>query len=87
MDEALADSYSSLEVLRCIDVGLLCAQDHPTDRPTTPEVVIMLSNETDRPKPKRPLFYLQSSLKCDLQPQIGRKSSTNEATISMIEGR
>ncbi|KAF3451605.1 hypothetical protein FNV43_RR07700 [Rhamnella rubrinervis] len=87
MDEALADSYSSSEVVRCIDVGLLCAQDHSTDRPTMPEVVIMLSNETDRPKPKRPLFYSESSLKCDLQSQIGTKSSTNEATISLVEGR
>ncbi|KAF3451606.1 hypothetical protein FNV43_RR07701 [Rhamnella rubrinervis] len=87
MDEVLADSYSSSEVVRCIDVGLLCAQDHPTDRPAMPEVLTMLSNESDRPKPKRPSFYNESSLKCDLQPQIGTKCSINEATISVIEGR
>ncbi|XP_048318210.2 G-type lectin S-receptor-like serine/threonine-protein kinase At1g61430 [Ziziphus jujuba] len=60
MDEALAESFSSSEVVRCIDVGLLCAQDNPMDRPTMAEVVFMLSNETDRPKPKRPLFYFKT---------------------------
>ncbi|XP_015886462.1 G-type lectin S-receptor-like serine/threonine-protein kinase At1g61500 isoform X2 [Ziziphus jujuba] len=87
MDEILADSYSSPEVVRCIDVGLLCAQDHPMDRPTMQEVVFMLSNETDRPKPKEPLFYFQSALKYNLKPQTDVKSSINEATMSMIEGR
>ena len=88
MDEALlAESYSSAEVVRCIEVGLLCAQDHPTDRPTMPEVVFMLSNESDRPKPKRPSFFNESSLKRDLRPQIGTKFSTNGVTVSMIEGR
>ena len=87
IDEVLADSYSSSEVVRCIEVGLLCAQDHPTDRPTMPEVVFMLSNESDRPKPKRPSFFNESSLKRDLRPQIGTKFSTNGVTVSMIEGR
>ena len=90
MDEALlAESYSSAEVVRCIEIGLLCAQDHPSDRPTTPEVVLMLTNnyQTHRPKPQRPLFYCQSSLKFHRQPQVGTKCSANEATISMIEGR
>ncbi|XP_015886431.4 G-type lectin S-receptor-like serine/threonine-protein kinase At1g61370 isoform X2 [Ziziphus jujuba] len=87
IDETLADSYCSSEVIRCIDVGLLCTQDHAIDRPTMPEVVLMLSNEIHRPKPKQPLFYSQGSLKFDLKPQSVTKCSTNEATISMIEGR
>nr|XP_048318415.1 G-type lectin S-receptor-like serine/threonine-protein kinase At1g61490 [Ziziphus jujuba var. spinosa] len=87
IDETLADSYCSSEVIRCIDVGLLCTQDHAIDRPTMPQVVLMLSNEIDRPKPKQPLFYSQGSLKFDLKPQSVTKGSTNEATISMIEGR
>ncbi|XP_015886500.3 G-type lectin S-receptor-like serine/threonine-protein kinase At1g61500 [Ziziphus jujuba] len=87
MDETLADSYSSSEVVRCLDVGLLCTQDNPLDRPTMPEVVLMLSNETDRPKPKEPLFYFQRALKYDPKPPSDVKSSTNEATMTMIEGR
>ena len=89
MDEALlAESYSSSEVVRCIEIGLVCAQDYPTDRPTMPEVVFMLSNDqTDRRRKPRPPLFSHSSFKCDLQPQLGIKFSANEATISMIEGR
>ncbi|KAF3450114.1 hypothetical protein FNV43_RR06194 [Rhamnella rubrinervis] len=89
MDEALlADSYSSADVVRCVEIGLVCAQDHPTDRPTMPEVVLMLTDnyQTHRPKPQRPLFFCQSSLKFHLQPQVATKCSANDATIS-IEGR
>ncbi|XP_060668830.1 G-type lectin S-receptor-like serine/threonine-protein kinase At1g61370 [Ziziphus jujuba] len=88
MDEALANSFSSSEVVRCIDVGLLCAQDNPMDRPTMAEVVFMLSNETDRPKPKRPLFYFQNSMKFDFDPPSGKENcSTNEASKSIVEAR
>ncbi|PON88667.1 Protein kinase-like domain containing protein [Trema orientale] len=62
LDQALADSSScSLEVMRCIPVGLLCVQDHATDRPTMPDAVSMLNNETNRPQPKQPIFTFQSS--------------------------
>ncbi|XP_056842961.1 G-type lectin S-receptor-like serine/threonine-protein kinase At4g11900 isoform X1 [Raphanus sativus] len=32
VDEALGDSYSSKEAMRCIHIALLCVQDHPNDR-------------------------------------------------------
>ncbi|KAF4402875.1 hypothetical protein G4B88_010327 [Cannabis sativa] len=33
-DEAMGGSYVALEAIRCIHVGLLCVQDHTTDRPS-----------------------------------------------------
>ncbi|OMO79195.1 S-locus glycoprotein [Corchorus capsularis] len=66
MDEALAtDSFSSSQVKRCIHVGLLCVQDHAENRPTMPQVVFMLSSETELPKPKQPTFTFHKALNSD----------------------
>ena len=88
VDEKLIESCCSAEVIRCIHVGLLCVQDRDGDRPNMPNVVFMLSNETDRPIPKQPIFAFQSSPKCETKPQNGSKCSVNYAdTVSLIEGR
>ncbi|GMN19262.1 hypothetical protein TIFTF001_046929 [Ficus carica] len=90
VDEALGDSYSSPEAMRCIHVGLLCVQDYVTDRPTMPDVVFMLSKETDRPQPKQPLFIFQNLSGLEFQQQNDKndsKCSVNEATTSIVEGR
>ena len=70
MDDALSGSYSSSEAIRCIHVALLCVQDHTKDRPSMADVVFMLSNETNRPKPKQPVFTFQRSPKSNLESQI-----------------
>ncbi|KAH7662010.1 Non-specific serine/threonine protein kinase protein [Dioscorea alata] len=50
-------SYSLDQVIRCIQMGLLCVQSNPKDRPTMSSVVFMLSTENGRlPKPKQPGF-------------------------------
>ncbi|KAM6585092.1 hypothetical protein CsatB_012094 [Cannabis sativa] len=84
VDEAiLGDLRRSSEVKRCIHVGLLCVQDHAEDRPAMADVVLMLSNETQCPHPKQPVFTVQSSPRT----QMPSSSSVNEATISVVEGR
>ncbi|PON85820.1 S-receptor-like serine/threonine-protein kinase [Trema orientale] len=87
VDELLTKSYPSVEVMRCIHVGLLCVQDHAADRPSMPDVVLMLSKETDRPQPKQPIFAFQSSPRREIQPQAGSTYSVNDDTISLFEGR
>ena len=87
VDEVLGDSYSPSEVMRCVQIGLLCVQDNAVDRPTMPDVVLMLSSETDGPQPKQPIFTIQNSV-YHPQPHYGNtNSSKNEATITLIEGR
>ena len=86
VDEVLEDSYSASEAMRCLHVGLLCVQDNAADRPTMPEVVFMLSSETDRPQPKRPIFTFQDSVS-DRRPRYDNTCSANEATITLLEGR
>ncbi|XP_048446969.1 G-type lectin S-receptor-like serine/threonine-protein kinase At1g61500 isoform X2 [Pyrus x bretschneideri] len=86
VDEVLADSYPSSQAMRCVHIGLLCVQDNATDRPTMPDVVLMLSSETDRPQPQRPIFTFQKALS---NPQSQKDSiySANVDTITTIEGR
>ncbi|XP_062013322.1 G-type lectin S-receptor-like serine/threonine-protein kinase SD1-29 isoform X1 [Rosa rugosa] len=86
VDEVLGDSYSSSEVMKCAYIGLLCVQDSAVDRPTMGDIVSMLSSDTDGPKPKEPVFTIQNSFSHP-QPQYGNTYSTNEATITVIEGR
>ncbi|XP_074590331.1 receptor-like serine/threonine-protein kinase SD1-7 [Curcuma longa] len=45
LDDTLNESYSIEEVLRCIQMSLLCIQDNSEDRPTMTEVVTILTSE------------------------------------------
>ncbi|GJT88715.1 G-type lectin S-receptor-like serine/threonine-protein kinase, partial [Tanacetum coccineum] len=52
IDTTLAESSDPSEVLRSIEVGLLCVQQSPEDRPNMSSVVLVLGNEGALPKPK-----------------------------------
>ncbi|KAJ6855915.1 hypothetical protein NC651_040515 [Populus alba x Populus x berolinensis] len=63
MDETLREICNTNEFLRCVNVALLCVQDDPSDRPTTSNVVVMLSSETaNLPVPKNPAFFIRRGL-------------------------
>ncbi|XP_065862205.1 G-type lectin S-receptor-like serine/threonine-protein kinase At4g27290 isoform X2 [Euphorbia lathyris] len=59
VDECLTDSCTPSEVIRCINIALLCAQQRPEDRPNMSSVVVMLSSEIPLPQPKQPGFFLE----------------------------
>ena len=62
MDPCLEESCVESQVLRCIQVGLLCVQKYSKDRPTMNLVVVMLSNEGVKlPQPKQPGFFIERS--------------------------
>ncbi|GKV38228.1 hypothetical protein SLEP1_g46164 [Rubroshorea leprosula] len=86
IDEALADSFSSTEVKRCIQVALLCVQDHAENRPTMAAVISMLSSETELLQPKEPAFTFHNPSKFD-QPNDNNPCSVCEVTTSVAEGR
>ncbi|XP_024196128.1 G-type lectin S-receptor-like serine/threonine-protein kinase At1g61500 [Rosa chinensis] len=87
VDEILGNSYSSLEVFKCVHIGLLCVQDNAVDRPTIADIALMLTSEKDGPQPKMPVFTIQNSA-YHPQPHFeNTNSSKNEASITMIEGR
>nr|XP_028958840.1 G-type lectin S-receptor-like serine/threonine-protein kinase At1g11410 isoform X2 [Malus domestica] len=60
VDSSLNQSYSTHEVMRCIQIGLLCVQEYATDRPTMLDVVFMLGNETNLPHPKKAAFSFKN---------------------------
>ncbi|KAM3288392.1 hypothetical protein P3S67_021822 [Capsicum chacoense] len=68
IDSTLEDCYSRIEVLRCIQIGLLCVQKDAHKRPTMGSIVLMLSsNSITLPNPQRPAFF--SSSKTGIQPK------------------
>ncbi|XP_022875805.1 receptor-like serine/threonine-protein kinase SD1-8 [Olea europaea var. sylvestris] len=77
------------EVLRCIQVGLLCVQKLPQDRPTMASVVVMLSNESvTLPQPKEPgLFVERSCDETDTLPREETYLTQNDVAISVPEPR
>ncbi|PKU68644.1 Receptor-like serine/threonine-protein kinase SD1-8 [Dendrobium catenatum] len=89
VDEELKNSYHEQEVLRCMQVGLLCVQEGSEDRPTMASVVLMLGSETmTLPQPKRPGFYLNDDSEVpDLSMSDHVDCSRNEITLTMIHGR
>ncbi|RDX66710.1 G-type lectin S-receptor-like serine/threonine-protein kinase, partial [Mucuna pruriens] len=86
IDTCLEDSYVISEALRCIQIGLLCVQHLPNDRPNMTSVVIMLTGEGDLPQPKEPVFLAE---KVSIEEDSGQQIcySTNEVTISKLEPR
>ncbi|KAB5521600.1 hypothetical protein DKX38_025919 [Salix brachista] len=87
--EALPEESCNLsEVMRCINISLLCVQQHPDDRPSMSTVVWMLGGENTLPQPKEPGFFKGSGL---LEPSSSSSnielSSTNEITTSLLYPR
>ncbi|WJX37980.1 receptor protein-tyrosine kinase [Trifolium repens] len=46
IDDYIKESCIESEALRCIQIGLLCLQHHPDDRPSMTSVILMLSSES-----------------------------------------
>ena len=56
-DPMIREACFEMEILRCINVGLLCVQEFVVNRPTVSIVISMLKSETlDLPQPKQPAF-------------------------------
>ncbi|PIA48048.1 hypothetical protein AQUCO_01400558v1, partial [Aquilegia coerulea] len=85
MDPSLAESYHPQELMRCIHLGLLCVQEHPADRPTMSTVVTMLGCDSTLPTPKQPAFTLGREVQSG--DAYSDASSTNDVTITIVEGR
>ncbi|XP_073158095.1 receptor-like serine/threonine-protein kinase SD1-8 isoform X2 [Henckelia pumila] len=90
MDADSGKSYSASEVMRCIQVGLLCVQEQAEDRPNMSTVVLMLSSESaSMPQPKNPGFCLgRRPVETDSSSSKQEESCTvNQVTVTMMDGR
>lgn len=54
LDPLLCDQSQLKEIKRCVEIGLLCTQKKPADRPTMPVVLEMLNGKKKLPTPKLP---------------------------------
>ncbi|XP_038981812.1 cysteine-rich receptor-like protein kinase 6 isoform X2 [Phoenix dactylifera] len=103
LDPSLGNHYPRGEVLRCVQIGLLCVQKNPYDRPNMLQVVVMLSSiSMSLPIPSIPAFctgksgidsYAYSN-EVDLSGGTHDKSSSklipvssNEVSITELEPR
>ncbi|KAI3457035.1 hypothetical protein Pfo_013698 [Paulownia fortunei] len=76
------------EVLRVIHLALLCVQRRPDDRPCMSLVVAMLSNDSVLPPANHPGFFTETdTFALESRASPSPASSTNELTITMLDGR
>jgi hypothetical protein len=58
VDQTLREVCNADQFVKYINIGLLCVQDDPHDRPTMSNVVTMLGSEAASvPTPKQPTFF------------------------------
>ncbi|KAD4981827.1 hypothetical protein E3N88_18498 [Mikania micrantha] len=83
MDQRLLQSGISIEVLKCIIVGLLCVQEDPGDRPNMTNVVLMLAGDISTlPNPKQPAFVSRNTMSSS-----SSSYKPEEITVTLLEGR
>ena len=89
IDLSLGESHPVNEVLRCIQIALLCVQEHATDRPLMSAVVFMLGNDATIPSPKQPGFLLNRGYHTSGDPSSNTDGaySVNGMTYTEAEGR
>ncbi|KAK2967405.1 hypothetical protein RJ640_022337, partial [Escallonia rubra] len=83
------DRFSQMEVLRYIQVGLLCVQDLARDRPTISTVLSMLSSEiVDLLTPKQPVLAERETCPQTVLPQRSQQTcSIKDYSLTTVEGR
>ncbi|KAF3970372.1 hypothetical protein CMV_005925 [Castanea mollissima] len=84
IDTCLKDSCILSELERCLHISFLCLQQHHEDRPNMSFVVMMLHSERSLQEPKEPGFYVGKKSPASSKNQ---SSSTNEMTITLLDGR
>ncbi|XP_022641394.1 cysteine-rich receptor-like protein kinase 10 isoform X2 [Vigna radiata var. radiata] len=81
LDKNIKESCNHSEVIKCIQIGLLCVQEKPHDRPTMTQVVSYLNSSlSELPFPEKPINSNQSGLVQKML--IGGSSSGSAQTIN-----
>ncbi|KAG2262234.1 hypothetical protein Bca52824_069313 [Brassica carinata] len=83
LDKDVADSCQPLEVERCVQIGLLCVQHQPSERPNTLELLSMLTTTSDLPSPKEPTFVVHAREEKSLSKGLITDNEISQ-TISMV---
>ncbi|CAB4275857.1 unnamed protein product [Prunus armeniaca] len=89
MDPTLVETCISHQLLRCLQVGLLCVEENAAVRPAMSDVISMLTNESMQlPLPTKPAFYTERN---PATTGIDRRGppiiSINDLSNTDLEGR
>ncbi|KAL8127217.1 hypothetical protein AgCh_014215 [Apium graveolens] len=81
VDKVVAKSshHPQFDVFRAVQIGLLCVQQYPEDRPTMATVVQMLTSENALPEPTQPGFFTETKM------QQGDSSTSSSNYISVTD--
>ncbi|KAL1346524.1 cysteine-rich receptor-like protein kinase 25 [Arachis hypogaea] len=93
LDQKIKENYLEIEVIKCIQVGLLCVQENPDVRPPMITIISYLDNHLiEMPSPQEPAFMLHRRIIDQVQVVGGASSfdhinnftpsSINEMSIS-----
>lgn len=83
IDSKLDDISNKHLVTKYVNIGLLCVQQSPEDRPSMSDVVSMTGSDTaSLPNPKPPAFQNVRGIR-----STGENISVNVVTNSIVEAR
>ncbi|KAL6654903.1 hypothetical protein ACP70R_008368 [Stipagrostis hirtigluma subsp. patula] len=88
IDATLDAGCNSIEIIRCINMALLCVQENAVQRPTMLEVVQMLSSKSmTLPEPMHPAYFHVRVRNEEAYIVVDEPGSHNDASISAVDGR
>ncbi|CAL4990905.1 unnamed protein product [Urochloa decumbens] len=88
VDASLVPKNHSVEMMRCINIALLCVQENVIDRPTMADVVAILSSETMiLAEPKQPAYFNVRVGNEEASITATDSCSINDVTISVTTPR
>jgi hypothetical protein len=92
MDLTLHEVCNADQFVKYVNIGLLCVQKDPNNRPTISDVFTMLDSEaTTIPTPKLPAFVLETALSSTANsfttPDTFLSMSHNFLSASSLVGR
>ncbi|CAL4889896.1 unnamed protein product [Urochloa decumbens] len=88
VDASLVPKSHSVEIMRCINIALLCVQENANDRPTMADVVAILSSETTvLAEPKQPPYFNVRVGNEEASITATDSCSINDVTISVTTPR
>ena len=80
---------STIEIMRCIHIGLLCVQENIAHRPTMASIVLMLNSYSiTLPIPSGPAFFMNNGTKSNICLQWeydSRVTKSNQSKICSIQ--
>ena len=89
VDQVLGVDYPVTEVMKCVQVALLCVQDSADDRPSMSDVVAMLSGEgLTLPEPRQPAYFnVRLSSLPESNSSFGESSYISNVALTDEDGR